>query len=141
MLAHFGLFYHQDLPPFKDNVFNWLALLIFDNFEDSAVTAFTLRRMPDVKPKQYFAVKSSKIKIFQFRKLFPKAMIKISLEMVRNCHYLPPFQCYARSRNNCEKSNFGEKISLLEALALLHLFWIDWAEFCPRKFKFDSRKR
>ena len=49
-------------------------------------------------------------------------MIKISLEMVRNCHYLPPFQCYARSRNNCEKNDFGEKISLLEALVDTCLF-------------------
>ena len=76
-----------------------------------------LCRIPDVKPKQYFAVISTNIKIFQIRKLFPKAGIKISLEMVRNSHYLPSFQCYARPHN---------KLTKKACLVKIHYFWKPW---------------
>ena len=76
-----------------------------------------LCRIPYVKPKQYFAVNSIKVKIFQIRNLFLKAGIKISLEMVRNCHYLSSFQCYARPRNNQTKK---------ACLVKIYYFWKPW---------------
>ena len=87
--------------------FNWLALLIIDNLEDSTFTASTSRCIPDVKPNQNFAVKSTKIKIFQVHQMFSKAVTKASLEMVRNCHDLPLLLFYPRPRNRLTKRHVG----------------------------------